>query len=57
METLLIWVLSVQLWTDPPPSIKLIYTKEFATRDECIAEKDKVDKKFVSLCMTKVVPR
>ncbi len=57
METIIIWVLSVQLWTDPPPAIKLIYTKEYATRDECMAERDKVDKKFVSLCLTKVVTK
>ncbi len=57
METIIIWVLSVQLWTDPPPAIKLIYSKEYATRDECMLEKEKVDKKFVSLCFTKVVTK
>lgn len=56
METLITWVLSVQLWTDPPPAIKMVYSKEFATREECFVEKEKWDKKFVSLCLVKVVP-
>jgi|LauGreDrversion4_2_1035121.scaffolds.fasta_scaffold161597_2 hypothetical protein len=55
MEAIVIWVLSVQLWTDPPPAIKIVYSKEYSTRDECMVEKEKWDKKFVSLCLTKVV--
>ena len=53
MEPVIIWLLSIQLWTDPPPAIKIVYTKEFATRDECMSEKEKWDKKFVSLCLMK----
>lgn len=56
MEALIVWVLSVQVWTDPPPAIKIVWSREFATREECMLEKEKWDKKFVALCLTKVVP-
>jgi hypothetical protein len=52
METMtIIWLLSIQLWTDPPPAIKIVYTKEYQTHEECMQEREKWDKKFVSLCL------
>jgi hypothetical protein len=57
METIIVWVLSIQIWSDPPPAIKIVYTKQFDTREECMIEKEKWDKKFVSLCLTKVVEK
>lgn len=54
METIVIWVLSIQLWTDPPPAIKLVYTKEFATREECMQAREPwAQTPFQSLCLTK----
>lgn len=51
----LVWVLSVQLWTDPPPKIKIIYNKEFATYNECMeARKDWDTTKFQALCFNKI---
>ncbi len=51
---LTIWVLSVQLWTDPPPKIAIIYSKEFSSREECLKEKQKWEnKEFTSLCLFK----
>lgn len=46
----IVWLMIVQLWTDPPPTMKFIYSKQFETREECFAEKEKWDKKFVTLC-------
>lgn len=57
METIIVWVLSIQIWSDPPPVIKIVYSKQFDTREECMVEKEKWDKKFVSLCLTKVVEK
>jgi hypothetical protein len=57
METIIVWVLSIQLWTDPPPAIKLVYTKEFATREECMQAKEQWDwpqTPYQSLCLTKI---
>lgn len=51
---IVVYLLSVQIWTDPPPSIKVMYTKEFPTREECFAEKAKWENKFVSLCLEKI---
>lgn len=53
MDIVVVWLLSVQVWTDPPPQIKVVYTKEFSTREECFVEKEKWEKKFVSLCLEK----
>jgi len=54
MEIVTVWVLSIQLWTDPPPAIKLIYTKEFATREECMQAREQwLKTPFQSLCLTK----
>ena len=55
METIVIWVLSVQLWTDPPPAIKLIYTKEFTTREDCMQAREQwIKTPYQSLCLTKI---
>lgn len=54
METVIVWLLSVQIWSDPPPKIQVIYTKEYTTHEECIKEKQKwEEKKLVSLCLQK----
>ena len=45
----------VQLWTDPPPKIQIIYKKEFQTEQECFKAKEEWEKtKFISMCMVKV---
>ena len=52
---IVVWVLTIQLWTDPPPAIKMIYTKEFSTYEECMAARTEWEKtKFTSLCLMKV---
>lgn len=57
MEYIAVWILSIQLWTDPPPKIQLIYSKEYATHEECMQEREKwVRTKFVSLCLIKSKP-
>ena len=33
---LVVWVLSIQLWTENPPSIRVLYTKEYSTYAECM---------------------
>lgn len=53
METIIVWLLSVQIWTDPPPKIQVVYTKEYNTREECFVEKEKWENQFVSLCLEK----
>lgn len=55
METIIIWVLSIQLWTDPPPKIKLIYTKEYLTYEECMKAREEWEKikEYTSLCLMK----
>lgn len=50
---MIVWLLSVQIWTDPPPKIQVVYTKEYSTREECFVEKEKWESKFVSLCLEK----
>lgn len=55
MEILTTWVLSVQLWTEPPPKIQLIYTKEFPTEQECFQERARwANTNFKSLCLLKI---
>jgi hypothetical protein len=52
---IVVWILSVQLWTDPPPAIKFVYTKEFPTHEECMAARSEWEKtKFNSFCLMKV---
>jgi hypothetical protein len=54
MEIIVVWVLSIQLWTDPLPAIKLIYTKEFPTWEECMQAREPwIKTPFQSLCLTK----
>ncbi len=50
METITVWLLIVQLWDDPPPTMKFIYKKEYPTREECFVAKEEWEKKFVTLC-------
>lgn len=51
---LLPWILMVQLWTDPPPKIKLVYTKEYPTYQACMdARKEWLEKQFVVICGVK----
>lgn len=55
METIVVWLLSVQIWSDPPPKIQVIYTKEYTTHEECMKEKKKWEEKnLVSLCLQKI---
>lgn len=55
MEPIIVWLLSVQLWTESPPKIALIYQKEFVSHEECMRERAIWDeKKLVALCLTKV---
>ena len=30
------WLLIIQLWTDPPPKIKFIYSKEYPNYEACM---------------------
>jgi hypothetical protein len=54
METIIVWLLSVQVWTEPDPKIKFVYTKEYPTHEECMREKQQwEEKKLVALCLTK----
>lgn len=54
MEIITVWILSIQMWTDPPPAIKLVYTKEFATRESCMQAREQwTNTPFQSLCLTK----
>jgi len=50
MEPITVWLLIVQLWDDPPPTMKFIYKKEYPTREECFVAKEEWEKKFVTLC-------
>ena len=53
---LLPWILIVQLWTDPPPKIQLIYKQEFPNYAECMAARKEWDqKKLVAICSSKSV--
>lgn len=50
-----IWVLSVQLWSEPPPKIKIVYNKEYATYEECMQAREKWDSTgFKAFCLTKI---
>ena len=55
METIIVWLLSVQIWTEPDPKIKFVYTKEYATHEECMSERQRwEEKKLIALCLTKI---
>ena len=50
------WILIVQLWTDPPPAIQMVYRKEYPTYAECMeARKEWIEKKFVAICGVKTI--
>jgi hypothetical protein len=51
---IIVWVLMVQLWTYPPPAIKLMYTKEFATYEECMRAREEYMPAYVAICGQKV---
>ncbi len=52
---IVVWVLSIQLWSDPPPKNPLIYNKEYPTYEECMAARQEWDKtKFRAFCLMKV---
>lgn len=51
---IVVWLLSVQLWTDPPPKIKIMFTKEYTTYEECMEAREYwADKQFQALCLIK----
>ena len=48
---LLPWVLMVQLWSDPPPKMKFVYSKVYANYAECMEARKEWDSKgLVALC-------
>jgi hypothetical protein len=54
METVVVWLLSVQIWVDPDPKIKFIYNKEYPSYQECMDERQKwEEKKLIALCLMK----
>jgi len=51
------WILIIQLWTDPPPTMKFVYKKEYSNYQECmVAHKEWRDRHpgLVALCSPKV---
>jgi hypothetical protein len=59
METIVIWVLTIQLWTENPSKIKFVYTKEYPTHEECMKAQEEWAKvkEHTSLCLTKVTEK
>jgi hypothetical protein len=54
MLDLMPWILVVQLWTDPPPKIKFVYSKVYPNYQECMeARKEWDDKGLVAICSVK----
>lgn len=52
---IVVWVLSIQLWSDPPPRNQLIYNKEYPTYNECMeARKEWERTNFKAFCLMKV---
>ena len=49
-----VWILIVQLWTDPPPKIQLVYTKEYATYEECMDARKPYLDQYVAMCAPKI---
>jgi hypothetical protein len=48
------WILIVQVWTDPPPKISIVYTKPYTSYEQCMeARKEWIEKKLVALCSPK----
>ena len=50
---LLPWILIVQLWNDPPPTMKFVYSKVYADRAACMEARKEWEKHFVALCSPK----
>ena len=51
---LLPWILIVQLWTDPPPKMKFVYSKVYPNYAECMeARKEWDNKGLVAICGVK----
>ena len=49
------WILVIQLWSDTPPPIQMVYRKEYPNYAECMeARKEWIEKKFVALCGVKI---
>lgn len=58
-ELIIVWVLSVQLWTDSPSKIQFVYNKEYPTHEECMRAREewvKV-KDHTTLCLMKTKPK
>jgi hypothetical protein len=54
MLDLMPWILVVQLWSDPPPRMKFVYSKVYPNYQECMeARKEWDNKGFVALCSVK----
>jgi len=54
MLDLMPWILVVQLWTDPPPRMKFVYSKVYPDYQTCMeARKEWDNKGFVALCSVK----
>lgn len=54
MELVTVWILSVQLWTEPDQKIKFVYTKEYVTYEECMHNREIwAQKDFKSFCLLK----
>ncbi len=52
---IIVWVLSVQLWQDPPPRMLFVYNKEYSTYEECMHNREIwAVKDFKSFCLLKV---
>jgi len=48
---LLPWILIVQLWSDPPPKMKFVYSKVYPNYTECMeARKEWDNKGLVAIC-------
>ena len=51
---LMSWILVVQLWTDPPPKMKFVYSKVYPNYAECMEARREWDNKgLVAICGVK----
>lgn len=57
-EIIVTWILSIQLWADPPPKIQFVYNKEYPTLEECMKAREEwlKQKDHTVLCLIKVKP-
>ena len=54
MLDLMPWILIVQLWSDPPPKMKFVYSKVYPNYVECMdARREWNNKGFVAICSVK----